>query len=149
MKIVFVFLTILLSFSASAIEDSEENRLQEAERYMAATPPEELLADMAKNLSVNLPPEDRQGFKELLLEHTDIEVLENAMKASMVKIFTADELSALADFFESPLAKSSMKKMGIYMADVMPTVQAELMNAIEKMEKAKADQNLLPPDVEN
>jgi hypothetical protein len=48
----------------------------------------------------------------------------------MVKIFTAQELNALADFYGSPVGKSAMGKFGIYMAEVMPALQQELIQAM-------------------
>jgi hypothetical protein len=50
----------------------------------------------------------------------------------MVKNFTTEELKALADFYGSPIGKAAMKKIGPYMADVMPIVQAEVMKAMAK-----------------
>jgi len=59
------------------------------------------------------------------------------MKESMVKNFTADELKALADFYGSPVGKSAMKKFGAYMADVMPSIQAEVEKAQAKANREK------------
>jgi hypothetical protein len=143
-----LILFIFISLPALALEDSNENRLQQAERYMATTPTEEMMEDLAKNMSMNLPPEQRQDFRAILLEHLNINTLSNAMITSMVKAFTADELAALADFYGSPIAKSAMKKMGGYMADIIPTVQAEIMRAVGEMEKSKAEKNRKLPDIE-
>ncbi len=148
MTVRILLILMFFSFPALALEDSYENRVQQAERYMAAIPPEEMMQDMAQNMSMNLPPEQRQEFRSVLLEYLDIDVLSNAMTTSMVKAFTADELSALADFYGSSIAKSAMKKMGIYMADIMPVVQAEIMKAVGEMEKYKAEENRKLPDAE-
>jgi hypothetical protein len=59
------------------------------------------------------------------------EVLERAAMASMVKVFTAEELNALADFFGSPVGKAAMGKFGVYMADVMPVIQQEMFRALQ------------------
>lgn len=144
-RIALIF--IFISGPVLALEDSNSNRLEQAERYMATTPPEELLKDMAVNMSMNLPPEDRDDFRNLLIEHVDVDTISNTIKASMVNYFTADEMAALAEFYESPIAKSAMSKMGSYMADAMPTIQAEMMRAIGAMEQAKAEKNRLLPDL--
>lgn len=115
-----------------ALEDSPANRATEASRYLAATPPTEMFADMAANMSKNMPEAQRQPFIDTLTKNLDIAELSKAMKASMIKNFTADELKALADFYSSPEGKSSMKKMGIYMADLMPVIQAEVQKAMQK-----------------
>ena len=62
--------------------------------------------------------------------------VEKAMKKSLIKHFTADELKALADFYGSPVGKSAMKKFGAYMADVMPAIQTEMMKAQAKASPA-------------
>jgi hypothetical protein len=67
----------------------------------------------------------------------DIAALTKAMIDSMVKHFSTEELKALADFYGSPVGKSAMEKFGAYMADIMPTIEAEIMKA-----QAKANQSL-------
>ena len=41
----------------------------------------------------------------------------------MLETFTADELKAFADFYASKHGKSSMKKMNLLMANMMPKLQ--------------------------
>ena len=148
-RILLLYFFINMPLPAFALDDTSENRLQQAERYMATTPPQEMMQDMASNMSMNLPPEARKEFRDLLLEYVNINTLSDAMKASMVKAFTAEELSALADFYDLPIAKSAMQKMGVYMADVMPTVQSEVMRALAEMDKVKQEKNRLLPDIES
>ena len=83
-------------------------------------------------MAVNVPPEQRQKFKETLTSSLDVDALTKAMTDAMVKHFTTEELKALADFYGSPVGKSAMKKFGSYMADVMPALQAEIMKAQAK-----------------
>jgi hypothetical protein len=139
MKKILIIITLLVASSTYAVEDSPANRLREAERYVTATPPKELFADMAQQVAKTLPPEQRENFKATLTKNLDISALTKAMKDAMVKNFTADELKALADFYGSPVGKSAMKKFGSYMADVMPVVQAELMKAMAKTNSQMPD----------
>jgi len=69
----------------------------------------------------------------------DFARLTQAMKDSMVKIFTADELKALADFYSSKEGKSAMKKMGTYMAELMPIIQDETRKAVSKLRETSAE----------
>jgi len=143
-KTVIIALTCLLGFSllnaiAGGIADTPENRKQQAERYLQATPPKEMFADVAEKMGATLPPEARQKFIELFTSQLDIDALTKAMSDAMVKHFTADELSALADFYGSPVGKSAMKKFGAYMTDLMPVIQSEVMKA-----QAKAQQQAAP-----
>ncbi len=63
------------------------------------------------------------------------DLLENLARTSMIKHFTADELNALADFYGSKHGASVMKKFGIYMADVLPSIQAEVQRALQEINK--------------
>ena len=137
MKITLILLSALLTVPVSALEDTKAQREQEAARYLKATPPKEMFEDMAEQVAKNMPPDERADFKAILVKHLDIEALTQVMKDSMVKNFTADELKALADFYGSPVGKSAMKKFGTYMADVMPSIQAELLKAQAKANKEK------------
>lgn len=117
MKKIFLALviTVLVSNLSWAIENTLKNRTKEADRYFAVTPPNEMMQDMAQQMSMNLPVEQREGFKDLLIKYVDIVALEATIKNAMINHFTADELKGLADFYGSSVGKSTMKKFGAYM----------------------------------
>lgn len=140
-RLVIILLTCILSNSAigKGLVDNRENRLAEAHRYLEATPPSELMDDMTKNMSLNLPDEKRRELTDMMTKHLDMVALNQLIVDSMVKHFTADELKALADFYGSPIGKSAMKKFGIYMGDIMPGIQLEVRKAyIKTMEEKKS-----------
>jgi hypothetical protein len=137
MKITLVVLCTLLALPLWALDDTTANREEQAARYLQATPPKELFQDMAEQVAKTLPPEQRGDFKALFLKYLDIDAITKAMKESLVKNFTADELKAVADFYLSPVGKSAMKKMGLFMADLMPTIQAETIKAQAKANRDK------------
>jgi hypothetical protein len=137
LKPALVLTICLQATSLIAATDTPETRAREAERYLQATPPKAMFEDMADKMAMNLPPEQRAQYKQLLTQQLDMAALTTAITNAMVKHFTTDELKALADFYGSPIGKSAMQKFGAYMADVMPSIQAELMKA-----QAKADQSL-------
>lgn len=134
-----IVLVLLMVSNSFALEDTPFNRLSQAERYLDVTPPKDLLQDAAEQMAMNFDPSQRQAFKDLITKHLDIEALTKTMKDTMIKHFTADELKALADFYGSAEGKSSMRKFGAYMADVMPSVQAEMVKAIAKANREVAD----------
>src|SRR5689334_2239269 len=118
MKKYHVALILFLCLSAGPLladpADTPENRRQEANRYLQATPPKQMFADMADKMAMNMPPADRQKFKETLTSALDVDALTKAMTDAMVKHFTVQELKALADFYGSPVGKSAMGKFGAY-----------------------------------
>jgi hypothetical protein len=132
-KLMMAFAALtLVSAAAWAQEDNKADREKEADRYLSVMTVREMFTDMAEQMSKGMPADKRQAFKDLFTKHIDIPAMEKAMKASLVKNFTADELKALADFYGSPVGKSAMKKMPKYMADLMPTIQSEVMKAQAK-----------------
>ena len=103
-----------------------------ANRYLQATPPEDMLRDMVEKVSAQLPEEQRDAYKNTLTKNFDIDSFTEAMREALVKHFSTDELSALADFYGSPIGKSAMSKFGAYMAEIMPAIKAEMSKAIKK-----------------
>jgi len=85
---------------------------------------------MTEKLAATVPEEKREAFKSMLTKHFDLDVLLAAQKQSLAKIFTVGELKAMIAYQSTPEGKSSLKKMGAYMADLMPVVQAELKKAM-------------------
>ena len=135
--LVVVLLTSAAHYArAEAIADTPENRREQAARYLAAAPPKELMGEMLKNITASMPAAQRDQFSQMFTKSLDIDALTKAMNDSMVKTFTAEELKALADFYSSPVGKSAMGKMGTYMADVMPTIQAQMMKALSNSKGA-------------
>jgi len=133
-------LLCLTSLNLWAAVDTPETRLREAQRYLEAVPPKTLFDDMADRMAANVPPEQRAQFKTMMTSQLDIPALTKAMTDAMVKHFTTDELKALADFYGSPVGKSAMQKFGGYMADLMPTIQAEITKVQAKVNQSMAPQ---------
>ena len=149
LQILPVIALMMISATSFAIDDTPENRLVEMKRYLEAVPPDEIFADMADGVAMNFPPSERAEFRDFMTKYVDIDVISEAMEASMLKHFTADELAAIADLYTSPVGQSAMKKMGVYMAEVMPIIEAEVMRALGELQKAKAEENRqLPNDEE-
>jgi len=125
-------LVVFIVPSTQALEDTPENRQEQATRYVSTTPPVELLTDMAKQMATNLPEDKRKLFVDLMTKHMDMKAFEKIMHDAMVVHFSADELKALADFYGSAIGKSAMGKIAAYTADIMPHIKKEVMNAQQK-----------------
>jgi hypothetical protein len=134
MRLGVILATVLLCYaSVFAIDDTVDNRTAQADRYLQASPPKEMLLDMVEAMTEKMQPAQKKTFQELMLKYFDIEEYSKDMKDALVKHFTADELSALADFYNSPTGKSILKKMKLLTAEIMPKAQAQSMKAIQKM----------------
>ena len=133
--------------------DSKENRTKEATRYLKALPPAEFVGDMIFNMAQNLPLSQRKEFIDKMTQNFDFEAVGKVTMQSLVRHLTAEELSALADLYSSPIGKSAMKKITICMGEMSPHVELELQKAFLKTSQdigAKPGLNLpLPaPDPE-
>ncbi len=139
LPIAVLFAALSAISTAFGIEDTPNNRLLEAERYLLATPPQEMFSDMAEQMAKNMAEPEREAFRTMMTKHLDVPKLTEAMKEAMVKHFTAEELKALADFYGSEVGKSAMKKFGTYMSEVMPAIQAEVLKAQTKANREQAE----------
>ena len=118
------------AFADDILSDTPENRAKAAGEYLSLVPTKDLVNDMAEKLAATVPEEKREAFKSMLTKHFDLDALLAAQKQSLAKIFTVGELKAMIAYQSTPEGKSSLKKMGAYMADLMPVVQAELKKAM-------------------
>ncbi len=134
------FLVMLLSFPPQvfAVEDTSQGREEQADRYLAAVPPQSMMADMSAKMAESLPPTQQDEFKALMTKHLDMTKVTAAIRGAMIKTFTADELKALADFYGSSVGKSAMAKMGDYMSEVMPGTMNEIQAALVKAQEEAA-----------
>lgn len=118
--------------SQDGLANTPENRQLQAERYLQVNSANDIFQDIAERTQHALPETERQPFIDMMTKHLDLETLNATMKQSLIKHFSAEEIAVLADFYSQPAAKSAMSKMGIYMADVIPVVQAEMFKAQQK-----------------
>jgi hypothetical protein len=114
-----------------ALDDTPENRAKIAEEYLRIYPAQQMFADTTEKCVLNMPEERRELFKALMTKYLNINVLTEAMKRALKKFFTVDELQAMRDFYGSPQGKSIVKKMGSYMADLMPEIQSQVAKAVQ------------------
>jgi len=135
MKILRISVVLLAltgsAFSGDVLSDTPENRAKVVDEYLSLVPTKDLVNDMAERLAATIPEDKREAFKSMLTKHFDIDALLAAQKQSLAKIFTVGELKAMIAYQSTPEGRSSLKKMGAYMADMMPVVQAELQKAVQ------------------
>jgi hypothetical protein len=141
MKTTIILLIGLFSLPVLALDDTIANREQQASRFIAAKPTKEMLEEIFEPIiKADFPPEKRAMAKELLSKFTDWEAIKKGLKDSYIKIYTADELKALADFYESPAGRSAIKKTGVVYADIQPMLKLEISRAIVKAKLDKLNQ---------
>jgi hypothetical protein len=116
----------------ASAQDTQEARREAALRYARVAPMAKLMEDGVTEISKQIPEGQRAQFAAMMQQSIRIDELERAAIDAMVEVFTAQELNALADFYGSPIGQSAMGKFGVYMAEVMPFLQQELMRAAKQ-----------------
>ncbi|WP_298607660.1 DUF2059 domain-containing protein [uncultured Thiothrix sp.] len=132
MKVLFFLSIFSITSLAFALEDNLANRQQQATRYLEANPPKAMAQALADQNVSMLPEIDRKPYLDMLTKHLDIEVINQAMHAALVKYFTANELEVLANFYSNPDAKTALTKMDQYTSEVLPVLQTEMLKAQQK-----------------
>ena len=135
MRLAAIGLGLIVAMSCAGIAvaqtDTPEARTQAVERYFAEVSMREVLTDMVKEVSKQLPAERRSMFEDLLLKNLRLDVVEAAAKQSLARHLTVVEMDTLTEFMRRPEGKSAMGKMKFYMADLMPVIQTEMMRAVK------------------
>jgi hypothetical protein len=134
----FMLLAASPAVSPAQAQDDAE-RLAAADRLIAVQQPEQMLQDMAKSVASNLPEPMRDSYISAMTEESFVEGLSERMRDAMARHFTVAELDALAEFYARPVARSAMRKMGAYTADVMPWVQERAREQAMKMIRQMQD----------
>ena len=119
----------------AAVADTPANRLAAAKRYLLAVPPAEMVGETLERAATQVPELHREEFKKAMQKVASSERIEALTLQAVTKHFTVKEINALATFYSSPEGRSIGKKFPEYMADVMPSIQAELNDALDEFFK--------------
>jgi len=141
-KSIFIFSLIILSSCAvvsnpGTIPDTRENRIVAANYYLKHVNIESFLEDAVANMALQLPEDRQEEFKSFIMKEVRLEVVEAAIKTTLVKHFTAGEIEALADFYRRPEGQSIMYKFAGYAAEVMPPIEEEVLRVLSLVSFAK------------
>ncbi len=129
---------LMCTLPAFAMDDTPQNRELEANRYLQAVPPDASMSDLLLRMAVKLPPAQREAFVKVMKGRLDMKHAGDVMRDGLVKIFTAGELQALADFYGSAAGKAAMAKMGTYMAEVMPPLMQDVDTVLGHVQQEMA-----------
>lgn len=136
-RLIFGAFLGLLAGSVAAQDDTAA-REAAVERYLDVVPMSTMLEDTFAEIAKQLPVNQRAAFVSQMRALVRVESIERVARDAMLRVFTADELNALADFYGSQHGASAMKKFGVYMADVLPAMQAEIQRAAQQMNSPAA-----------
>ena len=108
---------------AAISPEEKEQRLEAARSFMQTYPIETMWGDIVERLVAG-QPDDFVSFVRANAEKTDYGVLRERMRESLIAVFTAEELSALADFSRQTEGRV-VRKFTPLTAQLLPGFQAE------------------------
>ena len=114
-------------------QDTMDTRQVAMQRYLRAVPMAKVMEDTYAEMAKQVPPEKRTEFIAAMRKVVRVDKIEEIAKRSMLTTFTTDELNALADFYSSKDGASAMKKLGVYMGDIMPPLMQEIERAVQEL----------------
>jgi len=105
--------TILIGLTTSlfALEDTPNNRAKLADRLMQSFPLQDFWAPAQRKLDAS--PRNQREFIVALLRHMDWNAVGQAVRRSVIEIYTANEIQALIDAYASPVGRSILRKGGL------------------------------------
>jgi hypothetical protein len=95
-----------------ALQDTLENRAELADRLIRTFPVQDWWAS-AERMMQNVP-KDQRDLLVSILRHMNWEVITQAMRQTMMEIYSADELQALIAVYSSPVGRAIMRNQGSY-----------------------------------
>jgi hypothetical protein len=138
---------LALAAGPASAQDDLAERQAVAKEYLGLSLETMDFDAMAAQLSASLlqPVAQRQPALYLskekvlkgIVEQGLVESMRNAMlgvDAEMAKAFTLQELTALRDFYASPVGMSVMTKMPAFMAEAMPRIMQSSMTDLRPMQ---------------
>ena len=108
------------------MEDSQANRLIQAQRYAQLYDFKQMITELA---FANLPTDQRAALDQKV-SRLDTDKLRRIFADAMAQVFTADELAACADFYGTPLGRSIMSKLPKFALAVTPGMNEEAQRAL-------------------
>lgn len=121
------------------LEDTPANRLAQAERCVQNAPTAvvaKMTCGRIASLRADIPADRRSEFAKAMFDELDIAMMTAKRKELMAKHFTAEELSALADFYASPSGRSAWNKLGDFVVDMQGAMRAKMLEAEAGARKA-------------
>jgi hypothetical protein len=130
-----IFAVLVGCVSMFAIEDSQENRAKETDRYLEVMSMKSIFKD-AIEATLNAKgksKEEAEQVRAAIDKYIKTDDILKELKVVMIKHYTADELSAMSDFYSTPLGKSIISKQVAVTMDTNEKMQAIIMKMVMGM----------------
>ncbi len=115
------------------VTDTADARRDAALKYLASVPTDTIVDDMTNELAKQIPATRRDEFVRLMKKVIPLDRIKALTVDAMVKHFTVPEIEAMTKFYGSVEGKAIMRKSGVYMGEILPRIQAEVLEALQKV----------------
>lgn len=100
-----------LTTSHFALEDTPDNRAKLAERYLKTFPVQDLWQAIEKAI-----PEEHRELATRVLRNVNWKIVIQAVRETLIKTYTVDEIQAITDAYSSPVGRSILRKQGSFLS---------------------------------
>ena len=111
------------------LASAQGDRQAAAEAYARIVDYPLLIEKAATRRAAELPVSEREAFIEFIIEEVDFEMTRFYATISMVDLFEASELQALASFAATPEGRSALAKLPALGAILNPIVERQIEDA--------------------
>lgn len=111
------------------LASAQGDRQAAAEAYARIVDYPLLIEKAATRRAAELPASEREAFIEFIIEEVDFEMTRFYATISMVDLFEASELKALASFAATPEGRSALAKLPALGAILNPIVERQIEDA--------------------
>ena len=136
LQVCILALMVGAAAAQSGVDEKLDERLALAEQVAAVTIPIILEDVEARALATAPAGPERDVFQEFLKEVVVVEELAEVLVPAVARHFTAEEIGALLEFYDSPVGTSILKKYGAYTAEVQPAISALVLKAVRRAQEA-------------
>ncbi|MBS0214728.1 MAG: DUF2059 domain-containing protein [Proteobacteria bacterium] len=102
-----------------------------AKEYTDVVSMSRMMLEMSQEVTKQMPPDKRDDFIHMMTKEIDLNKIQSVAQDSLAKNFTLKELNAMTAYAKSPEGASAMRKMKLYMADIMPVMQSEIRRVMD------------------
>ena len=124
--------------------DGLETRRALARQIHELRPITRQVSDALDYIAGDLTPADKLMFRQSVMDNMDIQELQSASITAMAQVFTAPELSAMAEYYAKPESLSIEEKSTQYRARIDPLIVAEINDSLTRLQASVAEATPAP-----
>ncbi len=124
---------MLCANAQEALPETERaERLKYAKAYLEAVPPSQVMKQMSASLTRRLPEKNREDVQDFMENEMDLDQIEAINLQLLTERFTAEELKAMADFYNSEVGQSIHRKTPEYSMQLFHEIFPVMLRSVQE-----------------